>query len=154
MRILRFLFHRGRKADGSISRGGSRRVQCTQRRTWLGWISTLYFGGGTPSSLPLSALEATARLLYVPSVEEFTIEVNPEDVNPDAVGLWAAMGVNRVSMGVQSLVDSELKSVGRRHSADDAIHAIEILKSGGMENISADLIYGCRGRHAKVSPFR
>jgi len=86
-------------------------------------------------------------------VEEFTIEVNPEDVNPDAVGLWAAMGVNRVSMGVQSLVDSELKSVGRRHSADDAIHAIEILKSGGMENISADLIYGLPGQTCESFAF-
>ncbi|MBD5233035.1 MAG: radical SAM family heme chaperone HemW [Bacteroidales bacterium] len=118
------------------------------RRAELGGqgINTIYFGGGTPSSLPRQLFLNIARLFPLDRVEEFTIEVNPEDVNPASVSLWREAGVNRVSMGVQSLVDEELKAVGRRHSAAEALAAIECIRAGGIGNISCDLIYGLPGQ--------
>lgn len=105
-------------------------------------LCTLYFGGGTPSMLSFEHFRDLAQLLYSDGVEEFTVEANPEDVTPERVAMWVSCGVNRVSLGVQSLVDEELKAVGRRHSADDALRAIATIKAGGIHNISGDLIYG------------
>ena len=72
---------------------------------------------------------------------EFTIEVNPDDVTEALADVWASAGVNRVSMGVQTLVDSELKAIGRRHDAATARHAYDILRSR-FDNISLDLMFG------------
>lgn len=109
-------------------------------------IRTIYFGGGTPSILDLDSFSAIASCFPKNHLEEFTIEVNPEDVNPENVLSWRRAGVNRISMGVQSLVDAELMGVGRRHSANDAIDAIRYLKANGINNISCDLIYGLPGQ--------
>lgn len=109
--------------------------------------NTLYFGGGTPSIMPTSLLGRIAHNLFRPEVtEEFTIEVNPEDVNAENVEAWRAIGVNRVSMGIQSFNDDELKAVGRRHSSREALEAIDILRKGGIDNLSCDLIYGLPGQ--------
>lgn len=107
-----------------------------------GPFGTIYLGGGTPSLLPPQALAAIFAALPVADAKEVTIEVNPEDVTPEAVAAWRALGVNRCSMGVQSLCDSELALIGRRHSAADAVRAFRTLRDGGIENISIDLIYG------------
>ena len=109
-------------------------------------LKTIYFGGGTPSILSPETFTSLASLFPIQDVEEFTIEVNPEDVTSRNVLAWRMAGVNRVSMGIQSLVDSELKSVGRRHSASEAIDAIGCLKDNGIYNISCDLIYGLPGQ--------
>lgn len=109
-------------------------------------IKTLYFGGGTPSILAPEHFKSLARELLTLQTEEFTIEVNPEDVTPEKAQLWADEGVNRVSMGVQSLSDSELKAVNRRHSAAAALEACRTLQSAGITNISLDLIYGLPGQ--------
>lgn len=106
---------------------------------------TLYIGGGTPSVLPLGLFEELAGQLPRPK-REFTIEVNPEDVTPQSVAAWKRAGVNRVSMGVQSLVDSELLAVGRRHTARRAIEAVDCLRREGISNLSLDLIYGLPGQ--------
>ena len=106
---------------------------------------TIYIGGGTPSVLPQDLLRrVVANLPAVPG--EFTIEANPEDVSPEAVSMWREIGINRVSMGVQSFVDTELAAVRRRHSAADAIRAVEVLRNGGVCNFSLDLIYGLPGQ--------
>lgn len=105
-------------------------------------IRTIYFGGGTPSILPTSLLAKIVEALPTEDVEEFTIEVNPEDVTREAVKGWRGLGVNRVSMGIQSFNDAELRIIGRRHTADDARRAIECLRSEGITNMSCDLIYG------------
>lgn len=111
-------------------------------------VNTLYFGGGTPSILPADVFKELAQLLRKPETEEFTIEVNPEDVDAARVRAWKDAGVNRVSIGVQSLNDAELRAVNRRHSAARALEAIEILRRAGITNISADLIYGLPGQTA------
>lgn len=105
-------------------------------------IETLYIGGGTPSILPDDALAAITSLFRDFPLVETTIETNPEDVDPSRASAWRSMGINRVSMGVQSLMDNELRAVGRRHTAAKAIQAYEDLRHGGFDNISLDLIYG------------
>lgn len=114
------------------------------RRAELGReeISTIYFGGGTPSSLSAEQLHRISSALPLGNVAEHTIEVNPEDVDERSVEAWIGSGVNRVSMGVQSLVDSELRTARRRHDASAANSAIRTLKKAGISNISCDLIYG------------
>jgi len=109
-------------------------------------ISSIYFGGGTPSCLPLPLLRRICLALPMKEAVERTIEVNPEDVTEENAPAWRALGFNRVSMGVQSLVDSELQCVGRRHSADEALTAITALRAAGFANISCDLIYGLPGQ--------
>jgi oxygen-independent coproporphyrinogen-3 oxidase len=105
-------------------------------------VKTIYLGGGTPSILSLAKLEEITSLFPNSDLEEFTIETNPEDVTDAWVAGIAKLGINRVSIGVQSLNDDELSIVGRRHTAEDALRAIACIKSGGISNISADLIYG------------
>ncbi len=112
-------------------------------------IDTIYFGGGTPSSLPTELLQRITAALPMNVAIERTIEVNPEDVNADTSQIWRELGFNRISMGVQSLVDAELAFVGRRHSASDALNAIDILRTAGFDNISCDLIYGLPGQTAE-----
>lgn len=107
-------------------------------------IETLYIGGGTPSQLPIEEL---SRLLdALPSPSEITVEVNPEDVDENYIRGLVNSGVNRISMGVQSLCDDELRAVGRRHTAARAMEAYAIIRGEGIDNISLDLIYGLPGQ--------
>ena len=108
-------------------------------------VDTLYFGGGTPSFLPLECLQRIVAALGGGGWSEFTVEVNPEDIVSRGEGYVSALrelGVNRVSMGVQSLDDGVLKWMNRRHSADGARRAYELLRSAGMDNVSVDIIFG------------
>ena len=122
------------------------------RRAELGGapIRTLYLGGGTPSQLPvplLSRLVTGLRQEFdLLSLEEFTIEANPDDVSAEWCARVADLGVNRVSMGVQSFRDDILRLIGRRHTAQQAVDAVHNLRSAGIDNISIDLIYGLPGQ--------
>lgn len=118
-----------------------------QRRSELdGKIKTVYIGGGTPSALTVTQLSRLLAMLPVADAGEITIEVNPEDVTPDFAAFLAASPINRVSMGVQSLVDTELLTASRRHTAARAIEAYASLRAAGIANISLDLIYGLPGQ--------
>ncbi|MBP3538173.1 MAG: radical SAM family heme chaperone HemW [Muribaculaceae bacterium] len=109
-------------------------------------VRTLYFGGGTPSILPAHIFTRLARMLRTEEVDEFTVEANPEDIDDDRIAAWLNEGVNRVSIGVQSLDNAELKAINRRHSAGDALRAIARLQKACISNISGDLIYGLPGQ--------
>ena len=113
-------------------------------------IRTLYLGGGTPSQLPLPLLsrliDGLRESLDLPDVEEFTVEANPDDVTPEWCRGVAALGVNRVSMGVQSFEDPILRLIGRRHTARQAMDAVANLREAGISNISIDLIFGLPGQ--------
>ena len=116
----------------------------------IGWSEvTIYIGGGTPSLMPtaefsrlMSGLTGILHKLN-PAViiGEVTMEVNPDDVTAVRAQQWSNAGVNRVSMGVQTLVDKELKSIGRRHDAATAREAYGILR-GYFDNVSLDLMFG------------
>lgn len=111
-------------------------------------IDTIYLGGGTPSSLPTALLRKLIDALPTDNaLKEFTIEVNPEDVTDDWVRLIANdTTIDRVSMGIQSFSDEELNLITRRHNAMEAENAYLRLRSGGITNISCDLIYGLPGQ--------
>lgn len=114
---------------------------------------TIYFGGGTPSLMPLpliSSLLSEIRQMVLQRnpdarFSEITIEVNPDDVTPELAAGWRMAGFTRVSMGVQSLDDNELKSIGRRHDSLRAREAYSILRRH-FDNISLDLMFGLPGQ--------
>ena len=111
--------------------------------------STLYFGGGTPSLLPVAALaevaEAVRAAYGLAGFAEFTVEVNPDDITLEkAAGLREA-GVTRISMGVQSFDDAHLRWMRRRHTAAGAVAAFGLLREAGFDNLSLDLIFGFTG---------
>lgn len=113
-------------------------------------VQTVYFGGGTPSLLPLHDLrrivDTLASVFDLGRVREATIECNPEDLSPDYVSGLRQIGLfNRISLGVQSFDDSLLRLVGRRHTAAQATAAVETLSQAGFDNITVDLIYGIPG---------
>ena len=110
-------------------------------------IQTVYFGGGTPSILPLDQLarivEGLRRCFDLTQVQEVTIEANPEDLTPDYLrGLASLRFFNRLSIGIQSLDDGVLRLLNRRHTARQAIDAVANARAEGFHNISVDFIYG------------
>lgn len=108
-------------------------------------VNTLYIGGGTPSVLHLRFFERLMKALGRTGFREFTVEVNPEDIvekGSEYVEGLLALGVNRISMGVQSFDDSVLKWMNRRHTSSQAVEAYRILEDSGVKNISIDLIFG------------
>ncbi len=110
-------------------------------------IDTVYFGGGTPSMLDERQLTAVSEAIFKSfkvdknSVKEFTVECNPESVDYDKLAALREMGATRVSIGVQSLFDDNLKSVGRIHTAADARKALRTATEV-FRNVSADIIVG------------
>jgi oxygen-independent coproporphyrinogen-3 oxidase len=112
--------------------------------------STLYLGGGTPSTLSPGELEEIVEALereytFAPSAER-TIEVNPEDITREHLAAWRSLGFNRLSIGVQSLSDDRLRSIHRRHTARQAIDGIRAAAIAGFDNTGADLILGLPGQ--------
>lgn len=109
-------------------------------------LDTLYFGGGTPGLLAPGEvaflLEKVSALFRVASDAEVTLEANPDDFTPGQPAAWRAMGVNRLSMGVQSFHDDHLKAMNRRHTARQALDAVDLALKEGFTNISIDLIFG------------
>ena len=111
-------------------------------------FTTIYIGGGTPSLLPPEQwerlMEGLRGMIDFAQVREFTVEVNPDDVTGELVARLKRSGVNRVSMGIQSFSDEELRRVGRRHTAAQALQAYALLREIG--NVSIDLMFGLPGQ--------
>lgn len=116
-------------------------------------ISTIYFGGGTPSILSAKQLCEILDLIRttytVLSEAEITMEANPDDLSAEYLKEIKSIGINRLSIGIQSFSDKDLIFMGRRHSAMQAIEAVKMSQSVGFENISIDLIYGIPGMSVK-----
>ena len=112
-------------------------------------VSTIYLGGGTPSVLLLKELESIlneiARLFRVEENSEITIELNPDDVTPEYMEGLKNLNINRISLGIQSWRDSDLKKLNRRHDSTQAAKALRDIFSAGFENVTIDLIYGIPG---------
>ena len=156
-------------ADAVIAEIRDRQKELEMNMSARDAVNTLYIGGGTPSVLPLDvlsrivgAVSQTERLslvteqlslvtepveVTVPTelFDEFTVEVNPEDIvekGLEYVRGLLALGVNRISMGIQSFNDDILRWMNRRHDAGNAVKAFHILRESGVRNISIDLIFG------------
>lgn len=100
-------------------------------------LTSLYFGGGTPSL----CVEGIRQILKRTHAPEITVETNPEDVTPELMKTLHGLGVNRISIGVQTLSNPLLKHLGRTHTAQQAMDAAYITQEAGIENISIDLMY-------------
>jgi oxygen-independent coproporphyrinogen III oxidase len=111
-----------------------------------GTVRTIYFGGGTPGMLPPGDIErllmAIRRSAPVSPEAEVTLEANPDDVTLETARAWLQTGVNRLSIGIQSFRDNDLKWMNRTHDSDAARKAIQTARDAGFVNITADLIYG------------
>jgi len=108
-------------------------------------VDTVYFGGGTPSLLDpagLARILDSMRAGFQCKFEEVTLEADPETITPEKAAAWRKAGFNRISMGVQSFQDNELKAAGRMHRSDDVFRATQVLRKTGFDNISFDLIAG------------
>ena len=118
-----------------------------------GGVSTLYFGGGTPSLFSLEALGKLVERCIAAggSPSEITLEANPEDITPERLQAWLSMGINRLSIGVQTFDDNRLQWMNRAHTGQQAIEAIEASHAAGFKHLSADLIYGLPDRSAPFS---
>lgn len=118
-------------------------------------LTSIYFGGGTPSLLPPEDIErviSRARELFdCSAVEEITIEANPDDLTEEYVARLACTSVNRVSLGIQSFDDEVLEFMNRRHTGVEAEEAVARLRRAGFNNISIDIIFGVAGYGDRLS---
>ena len=115
-------------------------------------FASVFFGGGTPSLLPAgmlaSLLHACTAALNCAADREISVEVNPGTIGAPALLALRKAGFNRLSVGVQSFCDAELRRLGRIHSAADAGKAVAMARAAGFANISLDLMYGLPGQSA------
>ncbi len=113
-------------------------------------ISTVYFGGGTPSRLPMTDLariiDTLRQRFDLSAVEEITLEANPDDVRPDSLAAMKSLGITRLSLGVQSFQPERLRFMNRAHTAEQAHQCLDWVNEAGFETWTADLIYGNPGQ--------
>ena len=109
-------------------------------------IETVYFGGGTPSLLSADDIKKVFEALYkkfsIAAEAEITLEANPDDINTTKLSDWKAIGINRLSVGIQSFLEEELIWMNRAHNAKESLQCIDEIKNAGFTNFSIDLIYG------------
>jgi len=109
-------------------------------------ISSIYFGGGTPSILNKEEINKLVNTVYryftIDTDAEITLECNPDDLNTKMLADLKEIGINRLSIGIQSFDDADLKFMNRSHNAKEALGCIHLAKKAGFENITIDLIYG------------
>ena len=113
-------------------------------------IETIYFGGGTPSLLTKKDLEAILHSVHknysIAELPEVTLEANPDDLNEEKIVALKEVGINRISLGVQSFDNTILKFLNRAHTGEDALASIELLRKHGINNLSIDLIHSIPGQ--------
>ena len=144
-----FVSYAGRDADIPAYVSALTQEISIRRQDSVG-VSTIYFGGGTPSLLAADSLDKifkAIRTCYkVVDNAEITLEANPGTIDRAYLKAIHSLGVNRLSLGVQSLDDGELQLLGRIHTANEALESIRQAKEAGFTNISLDFIYGIPGR--------
>ena len=106
-------------------------------------IDTIYIGGGIPSYIDPRYIKKIVDQIHKFKIEEFkefTIECNPNSISYDKLLLYKDLGINRISLGVQSFDNNVLENIGRNHSADDAIKDIKLIRKAGFDNLSFDMM--------------
>ncbi len=123
-----------------------REIELTPRFEDTESICSIYFGGGTPSIIRPEKLNEILWLIRkkfpVDKEAEITFEANPDDISRETLAAWEALGINRLSIGIQSFDDSELRWMNRAHVAKQSVSALELVTVSGIKNFSIDLIYG------------
>lgn len=126
----------------------SLKQEIIQRKDYLHGekVETVYFGGGTPSILSIDELQSIFTQLHetfeIDPNAEITLEANPDTLSLEYLEGLRSLGVNRLSIGIQSFFDEDLKYLSRRHNAEHALQSIQWAKATGFDNIGIDLIYG------------
>jgi oxygen-independent coproporphyrinogen-3 oxidase len=147
--FLSFLLPCGNEAADYIM-GVKKELQLLAPRIENAKAGSLYFGGGTPSLLPLQyfreIVSAVKEQVLLSPFVEFTVEANPGTLSRENLRGMVSLGVNRLSLGVQSMNDRLLRSMGRLHTAEEAREAFYLAREEGMENISIDLMHGLPGQ--------
>lgn len=109
-------------------------------------VETIYFGGGTPSLMNTDDIESIIKEIHlhwpVNQDAEITLEANPDDLNETALASWKDIGINRLSIGIQSLYNDELSWMNRAHNAEEALSALDKARNAGFRQLTADFIYG------------
>lgn len=112
-------------------------------------VETVYFGGGTPSLLSLSLLQKIMNTIRdtftIADAAEITLEANPDDIHEDKLSDLKSLGINRLSIGIQSFTNDILQWMNRAHSGQEAIESVQLSRAAGFDNITIDLIYGVPG---------
>lgn len=116
-------------------------------------VETIYFGGGTPSLLNKEQLSSIFQAIqtnyFLTTTPEITLEANPEDITPNALISWKVLGINRLSIGIQSFQNHYLKWMNRNHTSEDSLKSVVLAQQYGFDNISIDLIYGLPNLNAE-----
>src|SRR5262247_2135445 len=140
--VRRYLF----ALENEIERAVNSSIRGNSMRS----VDTVYFGGGTPTTLTIeqfsSLITLCRRNFDLPPDFEMTSEANPGSISQDYLQGLRAIGINRLSFGVQSFDDGELQMIGRTHTAEDARAAIKTARAAGFDNVSIDLIAGLPGQ--------
>lgn len=109
-------------------------------------VSTIYFGGGTPSILPSADIEhiisKLKKKIVIENNAEITLEANPDDITTEKLAEWKEIGINRLSIGIQSFFQEDLQWMNRAHNAQQALECIGLAQKAGFDNLTIDLIYG------------
>ena len=117
-------------------------------------LKAVYIGGGTPSILPQGYFQqlftCLAKYYSLLDGAEITVEINPGTIENDTIDFLRSLGVNRISIGVQSFIHEEIQTIGRVHTVEDSLKAISRVQQSGIENISLDLLYGIPGQDMKT----
>jgi oxygen-independent coproporphyrinogen-3 oxidase len=140
--------------SAEIKRAGATMLDLSSSRSAMRAVDTIYFGGGTPTTLTveqLANLIALCRQTFdVAPNAEVTTEANPGSVSPSYLAELRAAGINRLSFGVQSFDDGELEMIGRTHTAEEAREAVRMARAAGFANVSLDLIAGLPEQHMET----
>lgn len=143
-----FYFETNRNWHDAVVNGIIEEIFLTKKETFIDAkepIHTIYFGGGTPSILPTSSIKkilvAIRHHYNVAFNAEITLEANPDDIHQERLEQWKAMGINRLSIGVQSFFEEDLQWMHRAHNAKQALKNVELARKH-FDNMTIDLIYG------------
>lgn len=128
----------------SITEEISKRYSYLEKKT----LQSIYFGGGTPSLLDTCEFQrifdALKKHFFWDISAEISLEANPDDITIESLRSWKALGINRLSIGLQSFMNAELKWMNRAHTAEESLASVKLAQQEGFDNISIDLIYGSK----------
>jgi oxygen-independent coproporphyrinogen-3 oxidase len=128
----------------------ARQIDWAAGHGWHGPVSSIYFGGGTPSLLPPAAvtrlLKAIDAQFGLAGEVEISLEANPGTVNQKSLAGFRAAGINRLSLGLQSFNDRHLSLLGRQHNSDQGLEAVRMARAAGFDNLSVDFLFGLPGQ--------
>jgi oxygen-independent coproporphyrinogen-3 oxidase len=145
-----FHFSTNRQNEGEVVQAMAKEIFLQKDYLTDPAIETIYFGGGTPSLLRLKHLELLLHTLHknfrITADAEITLEANPDDLSTNTLAAFRSLGINRLSLGVQTFHDPFLKYLNRTHSADTSIRAFRLAREQGFTNINLDLIFAMPGQ--------